>query len=450
MIKKLQLHDLGPVPGLRADFGPRLNLVTGDNGLGKTFLLDVCWYALTNTWANGRMILPSSDPDTSELPEMGFSIASEFDSDRVTHRDASFDFKRFEWKRSLPECADLNSFVIYARVDGGFSIWDPEIHEQEIHDDRLGPRPLHLGSPRPYSYQFSRRELWEGLYVEDSREMRKTICNGLIRDIENWRLKGNGAFSRLQHTLKSLSASEPETLEIGKAVRTEPDSVAEIPTLKLPYGDVPITMAAAGMKRILSLAYLIVWAWEEHQEACRLRRQPPCKRIVLLFDEIESHLHPKWQRVFLPALLKTLESLGDDSREIEVQIIVTTHSPLILGSVESTWQEETDTLFDFDLEGQTVTFQQRPFAKHGNVGHWLSSHAFDLSSAYPLAAEKAMKEADRYMREHPDPRNADSSVVGVLHQELRDALGSDDEYWAFWQAYYDQASGPRMVGGGFE
>lgn len=60
MIKKLQLHDLGPVPDLSAEFGQRLNLFTGDNGLGKTFLLDVCWYALTNTWANGRMILPNS------------------------------------------------------------------------------------------------------------------------------------------------------------------------------------------------------------------------------------------------------------------------------------------------------------------------------------------------------------------------------------------------------
>ena len=233
-------------------------------------------------------------------------------------------------------------------------------------------------------------------------------------------------------------------------MRTNLDSVDEIPTLKLPYGNVPITMAAAGMKRILSLAYLIVWAWEEHRKACRLRKQKPSNRIVLLFDEIESHLHPKWQCVFLPALLSTLESLGGDSRKIDVQILVTTHSPLILGSVESKWQEETDALFDFDLQGQTVAFQQRPFAKHGNVGHWLCSHAFDLSSAYPLAAEKAMKDADTYMRKNPHPNQADSSVVAELHEALKETLGSDDEYWAFWQAYYDKATGPRMMGGGFE
>ncbi|WP_218969708.1 hypothetical protein, partial [Candidatus Synechococcus spongiarum] len=29
---------------------PRLNLSIGDNGLGKSFLLDVAWWALTRKW----------------------------------------------------------------------------------------------------------------------------------------------------------------------------------------------------------------------------------------------------------------------------------------------------------------------------------------------------------------------------------------------------------------
>ena len=36
------------VAGVRA---PRLNLLTGDNGLGKTFALDLAWWTLTRTWA---------------------------------------------------------------------------------------------------------------------------------------------------------------------------------------------------------------------------------------------------------------------------------------------------------------------------------------------------------------------------------------------------------------
>lgn len=47
---------------------------------------------------------------------------------------------------------------------------------------------------------------------------------------------------------------------------------------------------------------------------------------IVLIDEIDTHLHPKWQRKIIPKL-----------REIfpNTQFVVTTHSPLVLGEVES-------------------------------------------------------------------------------------------------------------------
>ena len=72
--------------------------------------------------------------------------------------------------------------------------------------------------------------------------------------------------------------------------------VRDVPTLALPYGDVPVVHASAGMKRVISLAYLLTWAWDEHKRACLLRREKPVKHMLLLFDEMESHLHPRWQR----------------------------------------------------------------------------------------------------------------------------------------------------------
>lgn len=44
MLDKLQLEHGGPVGQLSADFAERLTVVTGDNGLGKSFLLDVCFW----------------------------------------------------------------------------------------------------------------------------------------------------------------------------------------------------------------------------------------------------------------------------------------------------------------------------------------------------------------------------------------------------------------------
>ncbi|TAE02981.1 MAG: hypothetical protein EAZ97_02050 [Bacteroidetes bacterium] len=47
---------------------------------------------------------------------------------------------------------------------------------------------------------------------------------------------------------------------------------------------------------------------------------------VLLIDEAENHLHPKWQKTFLKSILNIFPNL---------QIIATTHSPFIVASVEN-------------------------------------------------------------------------------------------------------------------
>ena len=54
MLEQLTLSGVGPACQLGpVDFMPRMNLITGDNGLGKSFMLDVAWWALTRTWARG-------------------------------------------------------------------------------------------------------------------------------------------------------------------------------------------------------------------------------------------------------------------------------------------------------------------------------------------------------------------------------------------------------------
>ena len=40
MLEYLKLENVGPAPRMEIEFAPRVNLITGDNGLGKSFLLD--------------------------------------------------------------------------------------------------------------------------------------------------------------------------------------------------------------------------------------------------------------------------------------------------------------------------------------------------------------------------------------------------------------------------
>ena len=52
MLEAIRLKDIGPASSLDVALSDRLNIFTGDNGLGKTFLLEVAWWALTGTWAS--------------------------------------------------------------------------------------------------------------------------------------------------------------------------------------------------------------------------------------------------------------------------------------------------------------------------------------------------------------------------------------------------------------
>lgn len=52
--------------------------------------------------------------------------------------------------------------------------------------------------------------------------------------------------------------------------------------------------------------------------------------ILLLLDEVDLYMHPEWQRQFLDALSKRLEAEYSDKH---IQVIISTHSPLVLSDI---------------------------------------------------------------------------------------------------------------------
>lgn len=160
---------------------------------------------------------------------------------------------------------------------------------------------------------------------------------------------------RLCSVLKTLS-NKDETIIPGDLKRMGLDDSRDIPMLKMPYGEVFILHASSGMRRILGLAYLLTWAWKEHLVACRILGEETASQITVLFDEIEAHLHPKWQRTIIPALLGVM---ADISHDTNVQLIAATHSPLVLASLEPIFDAKKDSWFDIDLVGNQVILKKR-------------------------------------------------------------------------------------------
>src|SRR5438128_2581039 len=111
MITSLKLHNVGPAPDLKAEFSPRLNLITGDNGLGKTFLLDACWYALTRTWADDRPFYPSPNVPKKSPPSIDYAIIGKAGSEAKNR--AEYQFLDQTWKRKQAR-PPMPGLVVYA------------------------------------------------------------------------------------------------------------------------------------------------------------------------------------------------------------------------------------------------------------------------------------------------------------------------------------------------
>ncbi|MBF0295581.1 MAG: AAA family ATPase [Magnetococcales bacterium] len=411
MLTNLTLENVGPAASMALSFGPRINLLTGDNGVGKTFLLDIAWWAVTGTWpaevnanlSSGMM----AKPHNKDKAYIRYLLTN------TTY--ASF-FNRFkqQWGRYHLH-SDKQSVSIYVQVDGGFSIWDPARNSR---------------SNLPPAYVFTQQEVWHGL--EDASGRR--LCNGLIADWAGWQKENGQAFRQLQAVLEALSPTPDERIAIGDLTRIRLDDARDIPTLRMPYGqDVPVLHASSGMRRIIALAYLLIWAWQEHVLACKLLGMPRVSQIVLLVDEIECHLHPKWQRSIIRSLLNVTQSLGEMA-DSKVQMILSTHSPLILASLEPYFDPTQDKWFDIDLIREDpapprIEVEEQPFTRRGDAANWLTSKAFDLQSALSLEAEEALAEVTRVLS---DP-TATETMARNLEKRLREVLGDTDPFWIRWR-----------------
>jgi hypothetical protein len=199
----------------------------------------------------------------------------------------------------------------------------------------------------------------------------------------------------------------------------------------MPYGDVPVRLASAGIQRVIALAYVLVWSWFEHLAISADTRATPQRQFVLVIDEVEAHLHPRWQRVVMPALLNVVSTLN---RELTCQIHVATHSPLVMASAETVFNDESDVVHHLQLVDHDVRLAQLAFVKRGRADRWLMSEVFELNDARSVPAAEAIEEAKRLQLESsPDPQ-----AIASVHARLVEALAPDDEFWPRWRFFADQ------------
>lgn len=402
----LEVDAIGPLQHLRIEPSRRLNIVTGDNGLGKTFLLDLAWWALTGDWAD-RPAWPSVP--TRRGATIKFAVSPTGQS-RI--QKAKWEPETAEWEIQARTPA-ISGLVVYARVDGSFAVWDPV---NRILQSAPG-RSLWPG------VKFTREEIWHGT----------ARIEGLIRDWVKWQERQDKypAFKTFAAVLKRVSPPDLGPLVAGEPQRI-PGEIREIPTLVHPYGTVPIVFASAGIKRIFTLAYLIVWAWEEHKVQAKQAGKREERQMVVIIDEVEAHLHPRWQRVILPALMGIAADL---SPELSMQMLVGTHSPLVLASSEPVFDEEIDGLFHLELmRNGRIEMAQLPFDLRGSIDSWLASDVFNVAHPGSPEREEAIQSAIELQKSKRPSRDA----VQAVTDRLKEFLPPEDPFWPRWVFFAEE------------
>ncbi len=238
--------------------------------------------------------------------------------------------------------------------------------------------------PNCYGYGANRR--MEATSLTKSLESDSTASlfseNSTLLNAEEWLLQADYSIAlsarsgtvnpklerRYQLIIEILKELLPdvEDVRIVMAGENRSGAIAEFLT---PYGWVPLSS--------LGLGYRTVIAWTVDLAARMLDRYPDSddplsEPAVVLVDEIDLHLHPKWQRTIMTFL-------GD--RFKNTQFIVTAHSPLVVQAAQNA------NLVLLRREGDEVMIDNNPeIIKNWRVDQVLTS-VFELPSALPIEIE---------------------------------------------------------------
>lgn len=301
--------------------GSGLTVFVGENGCGKTALLDAIALPLLSYKADKFSLQDFEDPkqkvSVEVLANSNFTVAG-------TMPKRSFQSKGFSFEagvRSRENRAYLSSVVVsdqrFIRADG----FDKP---SDISPD------LRVSVNNPFKGQrFSENDF---LFLDKNR-MFQTRC-GTYNPTKFDRLMEDFSYQYIKNKESIEDLSERlDDIKVGVDNQFLKDAIAKFEqisgsTIKLnfvdnwlPFGkcffaekkennqQVPLDMLGSGYEMIFSLLYSFYLS------------QQSGKQLIMLIDEPELHLHPSLQENFMKLLLELSK---------KAQIILTTHSPLLV------------------------------------------------------------------------------------------------------------------------
>ncbi len=311
----VSLNNFRGISELRLDLSPNMTVILGQNGVGKSSILDalaIMLYQIQGLWLPERT-RPQFPPNIYKRSDiqigrddyrLNLSFAIENVIGQNTPLSLDFDLSNALYLKNSPSFEDMKKYVLNQTYISGKEELFVYYRQDRGFDDRnrsTEPATSLFGSLRAISQLetwWDRRDAEEARHVRDVdrnyRDPQLQAVRTLIKEVDGFIGLG---FS---------STSEPEGIYFERT-----DGV-KIHVSSLSTGERSFIILLADLARRLQ----------------QTKPDTPLQEIaaIVLIDEIELNLHPSWQSKIISTLARVFKSC---------QFIVTTHSPQVVSSVES-------------------------------------------------------------------------------------------------------------------
>lgn len=416
-LEQISITNFKAVKDAKLEFTPGTNLLIGDNGCGKTSILEAIAVALSGILKG----IPGVPTKNILQTDIHFSVGESGDASSEIHYKTPSEIQCtlkdetqiFSWKRSRKD----ESGNTHTRMEeDGVVKW-----MQNLSNSSEAILPLLCFQSDARVWQMRRGDFGKNLKKLSDRRSGYIGCLDYsldIKGIQAWCLKMELNAFQKKRKIKEYEAFKEIVVTFMKKISNLEDTPeiyysGQLEQLLYREQDmetaIPISHLSAGYQSLL---------WMVMNFAYRLALLNPDKAEnlretegVVLIDEIDMHLHPKWQWNIVSALEETFP---------KVQFILATHSPIVISSCSNEQlimigdKQEIlylDNAYGYSVE-DVLTFRQGTTDKPKKVKELSLAFAEAIEQDEWVQADTILhKMAEILGEEHADVRSARSEFL---------------------------------------
>ena len=352
------------------DFHDKLTILTGANGSGKTTLLNLL--AKHFGWSFSELSTPVKDISSGEIKWLNKIIDRETENTSNKIGEIQYD-NETKAQLMLSNVNNSHQYTIEIKPKNNVNGLNIVSHRDTFRYKQISQIPT---KSRTRIEAFSIVHNYNKKYYTEDSPFRKNINYSIKETLLSWAVSSidNEFFVADQEAKKNfekfqniLSILLPQSLGFDKITIRNYEIVFVTTS-----GEFMIDAVSGGIASIIDLAWQI-YNYSDKNEP-----------FIVLIDEIESHLHPTMQRNILPNLLQAFPY---------VQFIVSTHSPLVVGSVKHS------NVYAFRYNDQNRVFSQPlDLINKAKTATEILNEVLGIPFTMPIWTEKILEELVRKYR----------------------------------------------------